>query len=126
MIEATQLGSCCFDGREQQDSDPTSFSVAARYAAPEPTWTMLTIAPDPFSRSVVCMTADAVPSSSTLIGSQSQGVSVKRTLTGQAYPVRQPWTAHGKADDLIAGRENGRCFHLAKAECRMRLGQRSR
>jgi hypothetical protein len=73
MTEATQLGSCCFDRREQQDSDPTSFSVAARYAAPEPTWTMLTIAPDPFSRSVVCMTADAVPSSSTLIGSQSQG-----------------------------------------------------
>jgi len=73
MTEATQLGRCCFNRLEQQAPDPTSFSVAARYAAPEPTWTMLTNASDSFSRSVVCMTADAVPSSSTLIGSQSQG-----------------------------------------------------
>ncbi len=41
-------------------------------------------------------------------------MSVKRTLIGQAHPVRQPWTAHGKADNLIAGRENGRCPQLAK------------
>ncbi len=35
--------------------------MAARYAIPEPTWMMLTNAPDPFSHSVVCMTAGAVP-----------------------------------------------------------------
>jgi len=62
MMEASQLGPCCFGRREQQCADPTSISVPARYAASKPTWTMLTNAPDPFSRSVVCMTADAVPS----------------------------------------------------------------
>jgi len=41
MIEAMQLGPCCFDRREQQCPDPTSFSIAARYAAPKPTWLLL-------------------------------------------------------------------------------------
>jgi len=107
MMEATQLGPCCFDRQEQQYPDPASISVAARYAAPEPTWTMLTNAPDPFSRSVVCMTADAVPSSSTLIGSQGQRCPSKEAQTGTPALSVNSRVADGKADTLIAGREDG-------------------
>jgi len=34
-------------------------------------------------------------------------VSAKRTVTGHPGSVRQPWHPHGKADKMIAGRENG-------------------
>jgi len=30
-----------------------------------------------------------------------------RTMTGHPGSVRQPWHPHGKADKMIAGRENG-------------------
>jgi len=35
------------------------------------------------------------------------GGETSRAQYGQAQTVRQPWTADGKADTLIAGRENG-------------------
>lgn len=34
-------------------------------------------------------------------------VSGKRRLSGQARNVRKLWTANGKSDNMIAGRENG-------------------
>ncbi len=33
-----------------------------------------------------------------------------RTPAGRPRSVRQPWTADGKADNLIAGRENGQAL----------------
>ena len=35
------------------------------------------------------------------------GLSVKRTLGGHVRIVRKPWTANGKSDNMVTGRENG-------------------
>ena len=34
-------------------------------------------------------------------------LSVKRSLSGHLRNVRKPWTADGKSDKMISGRENG-------------------
>jgi len=49
-------------------------------------------------------------------------VSVKRTMTGHPGSVRQPWHPHGKADKMIAGRENGQ---IGYGELRRRMTRKT-